>query len=159
MSPVVTGSATYLQEVPPSGESHDYTISESRYEARFPLQTEVPFRPMSEQDNGSEYSDEARVRYDRKRHVTNKRSRSGNRTYPTALDNEAQTLCIRTLSTKRFRSQHLPTDHIVNIFTKTAHRPLQVLLDSRFPPYLLPSPFHTPVLAHWWLRYYRRLTL
>ncbi|KAF2357990.1 hypothetical protein FHG87_011252 [Trinorchestia longiramus] len=96
---------------------------------------------LSKQDNGSENSDEARGRYDRKCHVTtNKPSCSGNRAHPTTLYNEAQTLChwdtlpntsevnISLPLTKLISSLRLPI--ILSKFSSTQ--------DSS--PYSLPSP-------------------
>ncbi|KAF2357991.1 hypothetical protein FHG87_011253 [Trinorchestia longiramus] len=96
---------------------------------------------MSKQDNGSENTDEARDRYDRKCHVTtNKPSCSGNRAHPTTLYNEAQTLC---------HWDTLPNTSEVNIslpLTKlTSSLRLPIIL-SKFSstqdssPYSLPSP-------------------
>ncbi|KAF2368775.1 CUB domain [Trinorchestia longiramus] len=80
-------------------ESHGCTTDEYHDDASF-------HRPMSKQDRRSESSDEARPRYDQKHDITNERSSSGSRAKPTALYNEAATLCV-TDSTKRFQSQHL----------------------------------------------------
>ncbi|KAF2362524.1 hypothetical protein FHG87_006718 [Trinorchestia longiramus] len=45
------------------------TTSESNDEARIPLRAEVLRQPTREQDNGSECSDDARLRYDRKHDI------------------------------------------------------------------------------------------
>ncbi|KAF2344042.1 hypothetical protein FHG87_025202 [Trinorchestia longiramus] len=88
------------------------TASESSDEARIPLRAEVLRRSIREQDNGTEFSDEAMACYNRKRQLTSERSRSGSRAQSTAQYKEAATLCHGLCAKWGFK---------VNIFTKNFH--------------------------------------